>query len=280
MRFILLHRHVFKNAGSTLDGSLLSHFGENFTAFHPESSDGGRVYPQQLFELLERNPNLQAISSHHFWDKDFSAYLDEQRQASFIFFDFALLRHPVSRLASTYLYYQRFASNGNPIQVAAQRLPFNEFIEHLVEHHPNYVINPQVTIFGCDHYGAPPSKHNLDIATSRLMRMSLIGTVEKYDEAMATATYMLQPVFEGLNLQGSIKNKSDNAAIKGYDGSLKSSQRTLGNDLFDRLCELNDLDIRLWSRISEESARRFKYVPAALERQRPPMQLVGAGRQS
>lgn len=262
MRFILLHHHIFKNAGSTLDGSLHQHFGDSFAEFHPDSSDGGRVRPHQLFEFLEDRPGLQAVSSHHFHGLDFAAHLDERRRASLMFFDFALLRHPVLRLASMYLYYQGFAPNGNPIQIAAQEFSFAGFLKHLVKYHPDYVINPQVTMFGCEHYGAPPSACNLDMATERLLRMTMVGTVEKYDEAMAAASYMLQPVFPGLNLQGSIKNKSERTAIEGYDGSLQSVQRAVGDELFDLLCELNDLDIQLWSRISDESARRFKYIPA------------------
>lgn len=260
MRFILLHHHIFKNAGSTLDGSLHQHFGDGFAEFHPESSDGGRVRPDQLFEFLEGRPGLQAVSSHHFHGIDFAAHLDDRRRASLMFFDFALLRHPVLRLASTYLYYQGFASSGNPIQIAAQEFSFAGFLRHLIRYHPNYVINPQVTMFGCEHYGAPPSEYHLDIATERLLRMTMVGTVEKYDEAMTVASYMLQPVFPGLNLLGKIKNKSERSGIAGYDGTLDSVQRAVGDELFDLLCGLNDLDIQLWSRISDESARRLKYV--------------------
>lgn len=263
MRFILLHHHIFKNAGSSLDGSLHRHFGESFTEFHPNAADGGRVHPHQLFEFLERQPTIQAISSHHFHGVDFAAYLDERRRTSLMFFDFALLRHPVSRLVSMYLYYRGFAPNGNAIHVAAHEFSLAGFIEHLIRHHPNYVINPQVTIFGCEHYGAPPSPSNLDCATGRLLRMSMVGTVEKYDEAMSVASYMLQPVFTGLKLQGAIRNRSDRTAINGYDGTLESVRQIIGKRLFDQLCELNDLDIELWSRISDESTRRFKYLPPA-----------------
>jgi len=268
MRFILLHHHIFKNAGSTLDGSLHRHFGAGFAEFHPEASDGGRVHPRQLFEFLDGSPNVRAISSHHFHGVDFAAHLDERQRASVMFFDFALLRHPVSRLASMYLYYQGVAPSDNPVQIAAQEFSFTGFLEHLVNFHPDYVINPQVTMFGCEHYGAPPSAYHLEIATNRLLRMTMVGTVEKYDEAMATASYMLQPVFPGLDLQGAVKNKSERSAIEGYDGSLLSVQKAVGNELFERLCQLNDLDIELWSRISDESARRFKYVRPSLGRQR------------
>jgi hypothetical protein len=161
-----------------------------------------------------------------------------------------------------YLYYQGFAAAGNPIQIAAQEFSFPSFIKHLINYHPNYIINPQVTMFGCEHYGAPPSAYHLDIAMQRLLRMTVVGTVEKYAEAMAAASYMLQPVFPGLTLEANIRNKSERSAIAGYDGTLPSVQRALGDELFDQLCQLNDLDIQLWSSISDESARRFRYIPA------------------
>ena len=261
MRFVILHHHIFKNAGSTLDHALGLYFGEKFIEFHSENLDNGRVFPSELFEFLQENRNIQAVSSHHFVGIDFSAFLSKTERRPFAFLDFALLRHPVSRLVSMYLYYRDIPITTNLIQIAACKLSLSDFIEFLIDSYPNFVINPQVTMFGCEPGGGPPSETNLATALTRLMKMAMVGTVERYDEAVATVSYMLQPLFPKINLLGIKVNVSDSSKIKKYDGSLVSIQQILGKELFDRLCELNDLDIQLWSSVTSESIRRFKYVP-------------------
>jgi hypothetical protein len=259
-RSIILHHHIFKNAGSTLDAALRRQFGCGFAEFHPNASDSGRVSPEELKYFVDQHWRLWAISSHHFMGRDFKSSLPEKRD-EYQFFDFVLLRHPVSRLASIYLYYRGLPKEDHPLHMASHDQSFSEFLEFIISSYPNFVINPQVTMFGCDHYGVVPSNKNIDRAMARLMDVSCLGVVEEYASAMVIAEYFLQPVFPDLQLHGKIANTSRRSPIAGYDGSLESIQAAIGDVLFKKVCALNDLDIALWSMVSSEVERRKKYVP-------------------
>jgi len=55
MRHIILHHHIFKNAGMTLDFSLKRQFGDAFANIHDATSDG-MVDETMLFDYLDRHP--------------------------------------------------------------------------------------------------------------------------------------------------------------------------------------------------------------------------------
>ena len=116
-------------------------------------------------------------------------------------------------------------------------------------------------MFGCRHYGAVASDHNLDLAKKRLSEVAMLGVVEDYARSMVVAEYFMQPVFPGMRLNGAIRNVSVKESIAGYDGSLKAVEASLGAVLYADLCRLNDLDIKLWSWAKDELIRRTRYVP-------------------
>lgn len=262
----MLHHHIFKNAGSTLDSALLREFGNDFVEFHTDSSDSGRVYPGQLLLYLDKNPHVKAVSSHHFLGRDFYSYLDYVQRSRYSFIDFILLRHPISRLASIYLYYRGVTDGNHALQVFAKSNDFSTFIRYIIDRYPNFAINPQVTIFGGDRYGVPPTSKNLDCALERMMLTTGLGLVEQYEKTMVVAEYFLQPIFPALELHGKSQNVSRRDGIAKYDGSLESIEYEIGSSLFKEICRINDLDIQLWTAVSEELERRKSFVPNYDER--------------
>ena len=261
MRFVLLHHHIFKNAGSSVDAALARHFGQGFSEFHPAPHENGRVPPALLFEYLDINDHIHALSSHHFFGRDFERELDPLRKEKYYFFDCIILRHPISRLVSMYVYYIGIPRTDNPISDAAHNLSFPDFLKLIMWRHPNFAVNPQVTMFGCDHYAAPPSNKNFHRALGRLEKVAILGTVEEYTKTMVVAEYFLQPVFSGLQIHSSRQNVSKHEALPGYDGSLKFIENMVGEQLFSQFCNMNALDILLLKAVTDELDRRASYVP-------------------
>ena len=74
---IILHRHIFKNAGSSLDWALQNYFGEGFAEFHASNEDG-RIFPHELFDFLDLHEGVVAISSHHFHGLNYRLFLDSK----------------------------------------------------------------------------------------------------------------------------------------------------------------------------------------------------------
>src|SRR5512141_235622 len=62
---ILLHYHIFKNAGTTIDSVLSRNFPNSFFQLEPER-DLQVVPPEELLNFLNQHPDARAVSSHNF----------------------------------------------------------------------------------------------------------------------------------------------------------------------------------------------------------------------
>lgn len=255
MKYIILHHHFFKNAGSTLIDILQREFGEGFTEYHPSGASEGYFSDDTLADYL-RDKQWTAISSHHFVGQNYN--LSSLLNRQFSFHDFILVRHPLKRLLSMYSYYQTIEQSNHPIAQAAQRSTLHEFIEILIREHPNYVLSPQVcNLSSCSLL--PPMASHLDAAIERLRICAGCGTVEDFKAAMIAAEYFLQPIFPNLRLHyGKEVNRSPK--VEGYDGTLSSLEEVLGKRLFSTLVDMNALDIELCKAASVELEQRTKQI--------------------
>lgn len=64
MRTVIAHGHIFKNAGTTFDWSLLQNFQADFLD-HREDEIMRRKGAEHVRDLLTELPSLKALSSHH-----------------------------------------------------------------------------------------------------------------------------------------------------------------------------------------------------------------------
>ena len=81
MRCVLLHYHFFKNAGTTIEEILAHSFGYFARLDNPDR--GQPISNAQLLDFLERNPLVQAVSSHHI-------NYPVPQAAGFLFFDICI----------------------------------------------------------------------------------------------------------------------------------------------------------------------------------------------
>src|SRR5580698_765711 len=93
-RFVIVHYHIFKNGGSTVESILEREFAHAFATLHgPDASstlDGA-----DLETFLDRHPQIQAVSSHHLrYPKPSIRHM--------VVFDCCFLRHPLDRIDSMY----------------------------------------------------------------------------------------------------------------------------------------------------------------------------------
>jgi hypothetical protein len=247
MRHIILHHHIFKNAGTTLDFALQRQFGNGFSTLHDPT--GEIVDNDMLYDFLNRQPEVKAVSSHHFHGQDF------QRRARFLFFDFALVRQPLPRLWAIYKFGLR--SEGE-LATLAKRAGPEGFMRRLIDRYPQMVDNPQVNIFA-NHgfYGRPTSNDDLRKACTRFGSFALCAPVERYDEAMVTLEYVNSPVYgpEGLDLAYVRQNVSP--PFKGDD----NLRDLFGAANFKWIEGISERDEQLWKFANHELDRRTRAVP-------------------
>jgi hypothetical protein len=257
MRFVVVHYHVFKNAGTTVENILEREFPEKFAKLHgpgPEATLDG----EDLAAFLKDHPNVKAVSSHHL-------RYPTPLLRNIVIFDCCFLRHPLERLASLYSYYRRIESHDLLCRNAHRQTP-SEFIRHLLNRSPEQVSNVQVTyLANRGAFTRPVNEADLDRAACIVRNMALPGLVEMFQESMVAGEYFMRPAFPSLRLSADPANVS--RPVLTDAGERKQRLLELwGRDLYGQLVRLNRLDIRLVEQTGEEIRRRLSVMPAVQSR--------------
>jgi hypothetical protein len=253
MRHIILHHHIFKNAGTTLDFSLQRQFGNDFSTL--DDPAGQIIDVDMLYDFLTRHPGVKAVSSHHFCGQPFT------RRERFRFFDFGFVRHPLPRLSSIYKFSQR--SEAGKLAIIAKRTGPQEFMRLLIGRYPYMIDSPQVNLFANQgFYGRATSDDDLRRACARFESFALCGPVERYDEAMVTLEYINSPVYGPTGLDLAYVRQNVSPSLEG-DQNLAEF---FGAANYDWIMAMSARDEQLWEFANRELDRRIRAVPDFEER--------------
>jgi hypothetical protein len=252
LRFVLVHYHLFKNGGTTLESILEREFPERFATLHGCHRDSV-LDGKHLAVFLRQHPEISAVSSHHL-----RYPLPVIRRT--ILFDCCFLRHPLARIHSSYSHFRRLNSD-DALSRMANEQSSRSFVKWLVDHSPNMVCDVQVQqLANAGVFRRPADRDDLERAVGVMKQMSMPGVVEMFDESLVAAEYFLRPAFPPLSLEYVARNVSDPAAQE-----LSSQKDRLKNiwgvDLYQELVRLNQLDLELHAAATQEIARRFALIP-------------------
>jgi len=260
-RFVIVHYHIFKNGGSTIEAILEREFGHRFATLH-DTRASATLNGRHVVSFLRRHPHVSAISSHHLrYPKPSIPHT--------IVFDCCFLRHPLERLDSVY-HYLRTIAPADAASERARRLSAREFLRQLANESPHMVNDVQVTQLACaGAFTRPAHAEDLERASAILSDMAIPGLVEMFDESLVAAEYFLQPAFPGVRLECVAKNVSRPAGL-GVSNAVGDGQQRLaeawGGDLYEDLLRLNQLDLELFRRAQKEIVRRIALVPQSEQR--------------
>jgi hypothetical protein len=249
-RFVLLHYHIFKNAGSTIEDAMRRCFGKRFATLHgpdPNSILRG----EDVAAFLVSHPDVAAISSHH-------VKYPKPVAPGVIVFDLCVLRDPLERLRSVYYHFRR-AEPVDDLSARAKEMDLPSFLDLLIRKHPHLVNDVQVNILAKGAaYTRPPGSADLAAALAISGDMSAISVVDLFDESLVTAEHFLQPAFPSIQLEYISQNVSPAPGCEFRD--------EVGDIIYQRLGQLNQLDAELVCQARAEVRRRFGLVPDAQER--------------
>src|SRR5579884_1946584 len=113
MRHVLVHYHIFKNAGSSLDRILRDSLGNAWVEWDPVEPTGA-VPPEKLAEFIGGHPQFAAVSSH-------LARPPLPSVAGVVLHTLIFLRHPILRAASVYKYERTAETGTESARIAASR---------------------------------------------------------------------------------------------------------------------------------------------------------------
>ncbi len=260
-RWVIVHYHIFKNAGTTIEYTLRRAFGDRFATVHGPTPDSS-LRQEDLVSFLTSHPDIVAVSSHHL-------NYPKPSVPGLIVFDLCFVRDPIQRLWSVYNYLCRVESF-DELSACAKSMPVRQFFELMIEEHPQLVNDVQVSLIANGGaYTRPPAFTDLRAAVEVLRKISVLGLVDSFDESLVAAEYFLRPAFPRLQFQYVKQNV--NPAMSPNDGDTnvqpeEQLREQIGEVLYRRLEQLNQLDYQLVARTKQEVRRRFELTPRCEER--------------
>ena len=248
MRHILLHGHIFKNAGSTLDWSLRRSFGPGFCEHRNDQVM--RDTPDAALRDALRDPALMALSSHNLPSQP-------PRARGICFHTVFLLRDPVERVLSVYAF-ERAQQANTPGARAAKRMTLQEYVGWRLQDDVRPVIRDFQTRFlagaAWRRSSDALSEHALAEARRQVEESALVGIVSRYDDSMVMIEAALEGYFPRLDLAYVAQNVRRGGA--GAAASATPAKVQLGS-LFDEVLAHNRHDSALYALASEQLEQRI-----------------------
>ncbi len=236
---ILLHAHIFKNAGSSFDDALGSFFASSFVDHRDDQDviDGKMNY---LIEYFNSHPKISVFSSH-------SMHLKPKNTDKYRFHTVHLLRHPIERIKSVYSFEKKqipAITNGSK---KAKELSFNDYVAWYMEDGSPATIQNAQTIFLSGKGPSPLEMESKFISALEYMEKSyLIGVVDRYDESMVVFEEYLKQFFSDIDLSYVRKNITDNNLDRSIDEKVSVIMSNLDETVQRQIKDNNQLDMKLY----------------------------------
>jgi hypothetical protein len=227
VRTVILHGHIFKNAGTSFDWSLERNFGTGFLDHRDDKSIRQRR-GQHLKELLKADAELTAISSHHMC-------LPPTNPEGIHFERAYLIRHPIERIASVYAFEREQAAD-TPGARAAKVMDFTDYVSWRMESKVARTIRDYQSFYlaglPVDERRKPLSDASFASALENLSTTACLGLVDRYDESMVVFEAALRRYFPAIDLSYLRQNASR---------KLWRREKTMVDKIDDVMQQLGDL---------------------------------------
>lgn len=239
MRKVILHNHLFKNAGTTLDWCLEKKFK---SLFLDHREDQKMIHEKDhLQNLLDEERSLLAISSHNL-----RFPLPDQQ---FHFITLQMIRHPLERVSSVYLFEKGQVKSKTPGAVFARNHSLNDYVKWRMKAKVGCTIRNFQTRklgvpFSIIHDDSKLLEH-FNIAKEYIQRNPLIGLVDRYDQSMVFFEGYL--INQGYDIDLSyIKQNTGQLKNYTFEQKINYLQYELDSSTFNELIEKNEYDIRIY----------------------------------
>lgn len=239
MRKIVLHYHLFKNAGTSLDAAFKENVahGEWVTKEFPGRPQVNR---EQVGKWILENPHAKIFSSH-------TAFLPPPELESIKVIPVIFIRHPIDRIASAYAFEKKQGGDSFGA-VLARNTDLSGYIETRLalpndRQCRNFHIQRLAMMFG--------EKQGDEFARARktIETLPFIGIVEQFSDSMSRLEKLLQSEgFKDIHLKPVEKNVSRDIK-KTLSERLEEFENRLSPRVFNLLIDANRSDLDLYESV-------------------------------
>jgi hypothetical protein len=243
MRNVIIHYHIFKNGGTSVDKLLKQNFGDSWRSFEGSSSSSILSY-EVLAEFLESNPEVRAVSSHqvrpplpyHFCNP------------------IILLRHPIDRLRSVFEFVRKNPTQPNS-EIARTR-GLRGYVDWALESPEGgraVLRDYQVMFLSGASFRKNHVANRLDLehAKQLLKEWKVFGITRRFGESMALFNAAFKDSFPGLKLYALKANVSNPKYVSDAQ-EIERTKDELGEEIFSKILEKNVLDLELYEFAQKE----------------------------
>lgn len=236
---LLIHYHIFKNAGTSVDRMLKANFGDRWADREFTETPPARRH-QSIRAFLEQRSELQAFSSH-------TAPLPEPDLPDRAIVPILFVRHPLLRVRSAYGFERRQDATTRGAVLAKATDLRGYVTTFLDDPRARQARNFQSVRFASGTPGRPAQERERALAT--LARLPFVGLVEAYDESVARLGALIAPLFPEFRAVALHENATASDPAASTDDQLAALREELGPDLYDRLIAENACDLELFDTV-------------------------------
>ena len=228
-RKVILHGHMFKNAGTSVDKLLLNNFGKGFVDHRDDvkMQHGKQTY---LIDFLQKNKKIRALSSHHL-----PLPLEPVADIDLLFI--IMLRHPIVRVGSVYRF-EKIQKRDTPGAIAAKKYNFQDYIRWRLDARPVVISNYFVQYCTSTLPINTSLKDRYQSALYFSEHTAFTGIVEFFDSSMVFIRDKVEA--SGIKfMTKSVRENITDARNEPLEHKVSKLKTELGSALYDELVEAN-----------------------------------------
>jgi hypothetical protein len=245
-RHVIIHYHLFKNAGTSVDAILKRNFGARWIAQEYQPQPAATMAASVRSLLLER-PDITAVSSH-------TLLLPLPEVPGVEIFPIIFIRHPIDRLHSAYTFEREQQSDTEGARLAKETDFAGYLRARLEKPRERFCRNAQT--FRLAMAIPPDGRPELDRALQAFETLPFVGSVEAFGASVAALQRLLAGPFPGFHAFEAFENVT--RPQQRLDHRLSGIRAEIGDELFETLGDANADDLALYHR----SLNRYDQSPA------------------
>jgi len=246
-RTFVLHYHLFKNAGTSLDAVLEWNFGKTWV--EQEFVDTGPKGPKPALhsnrdaigDFIASRPDLFALSSH-------TALLPVPTVENTDIFSIMFIRHPIDRLRSAYQFERRQNAETFGAKLAKET-DLAGYLRTLLDHKSHRAAKNFQT-FRLSLNEDENAGSEIERARRAVEQLSFIGLVETFSESLQVLEKRLRPMFPDFSAYEFRRNVTQED-VSSLDTRLETMRGEIGAGLYDELEAANADDLEIFAHVAK-----------------------------